>query len=333
MEYFINEEDLGSLDRMARSSFVISSIYEKLCCLDFKGLANSDIYNLNIRNLKLAIDLENQKYKTKEVDLYKTQAFMSLILNNIDEDIKTNEEAVNSMDFDKKEARRVLNKLCSHLNDQITDTVFLKDDVADLTKRLVDNGVSIEDSIKKASLFYSSMEAELLMNFLYFLNIRIKDENNMIIKNNLIKVKYFMAYIFDNVENKLIANNFQINQIVNYSDAAKNEINVEPSSFDFIKSVYNAEIIVDNINTIINVDDVDATNKYPYLLICESFINSALLNINDNLIAEINTNYQDIIKSEDYTLDHPYSKISEFIINNCFKNVNHNKVKVKKLSL
>lgn len=76
MDYFIKREELSSLDKIARSSFMISNVYKKLYELEVNGLINSDIYKINLENLKLAIELENKKYEDKEIDLYKTQAFM-----------------------------------------------------------------------------------------------------------------------------------------------------------------------------------------------------------------------------------------------------------------
>lgn len=258
---------------------------------------------------------------------------MSLIISNLGDEIITNEEAINEMDFENMEARRVLNKFCLYLGKFNTDTVYLKDDVAYLTKSLIDKGVNVNDSIKKAMYFYNSMETELLMNFLYFLNIRIKDENNLEIKKDFIKLKYFTSFIFDNVEKKMINNNFDINEIINYSDNAYTDIPIDRKDFEFIRNYYNSEIIAENINTIISVSDLDITENYPYILISESLIKSALLNINDEFMMSISSNFHDIIESKTFIEEHPYSNISEEIIINCFKRTRQDKRKVKSLTL
>lgn len=328
---YIKYEDLKLLDKLTSSSFMISNVYKRLCDIEINHNINSNEYKKELENLKIALDIEYKKYNKENISQNNAIAFLSIILNNLEKQLSSNEIAIHTLDFENKESRRVLNRLCDLLNENYYSKDFIAEEVLLFSNKLNEYNDN-NSSIFKSLVLYNSLERDLLYNFVYYLNNVISKEKNIDNKNKFIKLKYFVTYLYSFLEKEMINKDFNINDLNTTSDLISGLLNIKYEDFNDFKIMYYEDIVYSNMITLVDIDDFSINKEYLSMMVSSCMIKSSLLNLDNETILKINNNFHELIDSDNYNKVCPNNSISEKIIISAFESINNERNKLNKLT-
>lgn len=204
-EYNMLNKDINdNINILLAVTSSINDTYAKLKELEIKGQKESKEYKRLIECLKSSLELEKSIYDRFPNDL-------DTLVNIIREVTKNKDFFIN---FDLKEN---IDAIINNYN-LITRRIYLRllNKMLDIKDADFIIGTNNPDILKNQSarnilILHSLIIKDYINTILVILNEYLYDEKYKNINNLLLNVKYSLAFLYDNVENDLLENNFNIN--------------------------------------------------------------------------------------------------------------------------
>ena len=211
--------DFKIIKQLIEYSNIISNMYNELYSLDINNEKNSKCYS-NIIDLLIEI-------KGKELKIYNSigenelQAYLNYFINLHDEssDLKENKSKILFSEVESYIITRIINML--------KDTIELEFNMEATYSEYIDNEFKelieqFNQELNKQNDFINFRNSALDLSIV-FLNESIKNINNEVLKNELIKIIYIYSFFNIRVEDKFLFNKFDLNKeniffIPNYKD-------------------------------------------------------------------------------------------------------------------
>lgn len=352
---YINDELINFIDLINKISKKIELAYYHLYQLEKQGKKDTDEFKKQIRNLKLLIELEEKRYQGKKFnydeydfsndvfndDLHRAVKLGGNISNPFKRDsskkyfdadyFKSTEENIALQEYNDGASRRILSTLNKMaLNDDFYISSLQEDKWLDKFCKSISSNNATKIKIK-AAMIEDAIKNDFQNAFLYFLQDAINGIQSEEIKQELLKVKYALAIQNKDVENKLINNNFDVQDNISIESQITSELCSTKHLYEPIKSYFVANILKEQIDHLSSIKD-DQYEDFKIaeeVIIRDSFIKAALVLANEKEIEEIKASYENFINSKNKDC----YKISNGIIKFDFKNAMKSKEKALVYSL
>ena len=204
-EYNMLNKDINdNINTLLAVTSSINDTYAKLKELEIKGQKESKEYKRLIECLKSSLELEKSIYDRFPNDLDTLVKIIREVTKNkdffINFDLKENIDAIiNNYDLiTRRIYLRLLNKML-----EIKDADFI---IGTNNPDILEN-----QSARNILILHSLIIKDYINTVLVILNKALYDEKYKNINNLLLNVKYSLAFLYDNVENDFLENNFNIN--------------------------------------------------------------------------------------------------------------------------
>lgn len=276
----LSKDILENINNLIAVTSSINETYTILKGLETNDKKESNEYKSAINGLKSSLDLEKSIYDRFPKDLS--------ILTNIDQkitesddfwisfNVKDNINAV-LLNFNLVKRRihlKLFNKMLELKNADfvlgISDPEFMKNQTA--RNILIINNLAIKDYIN---------------TILTILNTFLHNEKYKIINNLLLNVKYGLAFLYDNVENDLLDNNFNINSDLYWENTAIADFyHLDREKLTPLQKGVAYDLYCEKINNIIKIalDDKSDAQEIFEFVISEIIVRASLLFLGDEVV-------------------------------------------------
>ena len=234
------DQDYIELNSLYSICANINKIYRQMALLEANNETNSDDYKNLINLLNKFLNLEDKIYNSLKQNKEKCKAYITFIDSN--KLPSTGCEHALLWDESKfPEYRRIYYSLKSIMED---DKEIIKNDDNDLDLLLFKLETTFEEN------YYNA--------FIIFLNQKIKSIKDVKLKKNLILKKYYIIYMFRNIEKVLINSNFDIsNKMYSTSKILESLSNMPEEVYLYAKDDFYTKNLNDLINLYLAVSDHD----------------------------------------------------------------------------
>lgn len=329
--FSINKKDLEEIERLLRITTNINKLYKKILELEINNKKNTIEYSKYLEYLSIFLEEEEKIYN--KIDINTLLSKIKFLYDH---------KRLNSFDiienimltkYNDNILTRIITTLLSKITNNYNELSKLSN--KELTNIMIMFGMNktknlTSEEIIKRILIKNMIEKDILLVFLVNLQKQINTHNKKTLKNNLIEVKYNLAFINKDIERYLLLNKFNIEEST-YSLSTINLLGIEENIYTLSKDVLSVTITNNQIYELLEISDIDYNNinKVTTVILRECMLNASLTFTSDGMIEEIKATTKEYIENEEYELIHSNNNISKNIIDNCINNIKEKKTKQK----
>lgn len=210
-EYKLTKSDFDELEELIKTVNSIEVLYKKLYELEISNKKNSEEYKKTIEYLKIALEVEADKYKKI---LYSSDKSISIIEHLLLGKVSEDESEMEYL-FSQNNSNRVVNRIAAFIKKELLRDYslmrkFLPQELSMVLKyvEIEDPEQMIMDSFKTSRDLQETAEQEILNVFIKMIEEFIVDKNYNEFRNQLLRVKYDVAFVNKEVESQMMFNNF-----------------------------------------------------------------------------------------------------------------------------
>lgn len=185
-----------------------------------------------------------------------------------------------------------------------------------------------KETICKCIVLKDTIEKNLYYTFLNFLQWHIETTNNNELKENLIIGKYTTLFTNPKIEKITLKNNFDISPTPEIIEEIPIELlPLNDGLYSYVRDLISSTIAEIQIKELLKIRDAD----YNDILITtisiysQSMLRAAFQIMNNEKTAELNYNFNEYTKSEEYLKCHQSDYISYNLIIHNFREINNDK--------
>jgi len=311
----INYQYLERLEKIAKVTYLIETLYKKFIKLEQDGMKDSEDYNKYLYYLDVVLEMEDKYYNKPTMEIKEIIKLDELLYYMTDISEFSDEFIINQQ-YDKRVIGRIKNKFLS-LSTKHTKC---------LPNYINDEDINFLDNI---CLIEANSELNLKLAFLYLLDKYINNDKYKSVKNELIEAKYSFIFTNKDVERILAKNKFVLEDII-YIDNFYNILEEEKINIitEFAQLCY-----LEHTEKLLKIEnlDYDDNKKFVSSVLRQCFIRASFLLMDNNEIDELNNYFHDLIDSNDFIHKYPNSNISQSLIIECFRKIKKDRTKVRVL--
>lgn len=261
--YNLTKEDFKLLSKLIKIGEAIERLYKKLYELEIAGLKGSAKYNKYLDHLHLSISVEDNNYnkirndqKLRLIDYLNNYELLTYDLSDL--------ESVIHQDNKKNVLRRILKTLNDSVNHIEENEIILMDfeSLAYIYEEIKDSSLAVvaddceeiyydDEKMQDLTAAFHQMstvfQEEMLNVFLTYIDDNIKSADSKY-NNELKKVKYDIAFIFKNIENSLVNNDFNVKEaILLHSKLAFDLLGFDESLYKILQNSYGYKVAIQQI--------------------------------------------------------------------------------------
>ena len=333
-EYVLVDQDYELISRLQKVSKSIESLYNKLYALEIEDKKDSEDYLTLLDYLKMSIDVENSIYRHANLDCSKCMALIEYLREDMAIEFDDEFESV----INPENISRVFGRIFSRLTHVILlDYRYVKDKMPKQLREFLEKNAESPEARQMYNLTYyigelhESFESDLFCGFMELLQESIDEEDNLEMKNRLIKMKYNLSYLNEQTESDMINNIFTVvpeNFIFNSLFNAE-MVNFDLEVYNFLKDDYGSDKVIPQIYFLMDMfdEEFEKPEKYSSSIARQCLLRSAFLLLSDDLIDDLNNKFQEVLEREDYLDKHPNDKIGGGLVSKCFEMVANDRTK------
>lgn len=339
MSYKFDSKEIEKIDRLINITASIDETYKGLYKLELEGKKNTAEYKKLLEYLKSLRNIENNLYNDENLTLEKCSMWANYILSNkVHKEFFDGIEGIIIRDQKYRIFMRILgilkkkviydvNNMTRLIPKQMKDLIK-NQNIPDLNK-LTNYAVKSNIDINKA------VEKDTFNAFLLLLQEFTDDDKYLDITYELLQTKYDISFIDVDVENDMINNNFNIQNVLYENARFTADLYQMPlKALTMIKDSNGSRNAMIQISEIIKIndEDYDEENKLITSILRQCLLRASLLSLTDDMIADVNFKFHEIIDCKEYLSRNPQNDISENAIINCFKGIKKDKEKQNTIS-
>ncbi len=276
----LNGDILENINTLLAITSSINETYVKLKQLEIVGQKDSTEYKSTIESLKSSLDLEKSIYDRFPKDLDVLSQIEHKINGNKDYWLKFNlQENINAiLNYENLIKLRIQLNLFSRM-------LAIKD--ADFVINVNDESVLENQTPRNILIINTSVIKDFLNTTLVILNDYLNNPEYELIKDQLLNFKYNLSFVYEEIENDLLENNFNIsNELYWEANAISDYYQLDRLKLNAIQKGTVYSIFRDKIRNIINIDNTlksDKPKMFTYI-ISEIFTRVSLLFIGEETV-------------------------------------------------
>ncbi len=332
--YRFTSDDCNKIVLLVKIAKSIKNLYNNLSILEENGNKDSKDYQQNLNYLKIVSEIEEEKYSNFDKDIIKCIAYINFLNKNFNISKYNILESTIRKGNDKLIERRIYNNLLDKIIDNynlVKD--YLNFDVTDLFN-IIEEDVFINEKKDDSISVVNALNIDTLQSYLYFLDDKINSKMFSSIRSKLISSKYNTLFVNKNLEQRVINNNFNVdNELYISSKLIADVKGIKSNYYELLIENYLLNNVEEQILELLemgNINYVDS-DKVKESVLRECFIKSLLLLLDNDLIEDTMEDFLDNYENSNEQLTD--NDISKEIINCCFNNIEKDKNKINILSL
>ncbi|MBQ9072130.1 MAG: hypothetical protein IJY25_03125 [Bacilli bacterium] len=327
--YYLSGDDVNKINRLLETAKAVEKLYNKLYILEINGQKETDEYKKQMEFLNISIDLENRLYKKYNFSIEKQSILIKYLVNfKYHKNYIDNEACIINQDYANIHVRRVINKLTNELSKTKAGIKEIYFEEVELMEN------DMKESINNIRVL-KELQRDIFSSYLLFLQEYILNEQYKCYKNEFIKSKYNLSFVYEKIEKIMLNNNFDINKELYLGSKLVSDIlKIDLQVYNYMKDDYSSSFLKDIVFEFIEFKDLDYNdkNKSVSAMLRMCYIRSCLLMVSEQKITDINCELQEYINSEEYLNKHINDTISQNLIKICFDSIEKDRTKVKRLS-
>lgn len=335
-KYQLTSIDFEMIKQSLTDALSSRKLYDKLYELEIQGQKDSIEFKRITDYLNLVSDLESNSYKNEK----KSSNRCAAVINYLN-----NETLYSSLDSSidmllsqwkgksDKTKIRVLNSFTkSYLN---TADGIRKQVPSGLIEVLNYHGISnaeeiVINSYKQGEIITYLLKRDLSHAFNIFLEDAIYNDDSGFIKQELIKVKYDLAYFDVDVEREMIDNKFNVLRVmIPHSSVPDNLLSIDNDTYQYVRNINLSSEAILQLIELLNIKDKKHTDKDITItcILRGSYLRAALSLLDDKYLEAIKEHYYTQISDSEYMRKNKQYKISENMISEIFNTLDKDKKK------
>lgn len=293
----LTEKDYKNLEELKKITESISNLYDKLCDLEINDKKNTEEYKKIYEYLMIAVEVENNQYKSMNLNYSKIVAFLEYINLNLN---KSAPEGIINQNYDSKMNYRMLKKFLNYLHD---NEIFYSQYINDILYTKFAAKENDIELIKKESELDFALQSDIDYSFVCNLQKLIDNELYEIYKKQLIMTKYMYFYIYDD----LLCNSLLLN-ISSFDAVSKSYDMIDEEKVKFVVDTQ-FDNLKENIIKLLSVPDYKCQkkNSLTKLLLRQCYINAYLEKFELPSLYQIDDEIERIINKYNYYTTHSIS--------------------------
>ena len=332
--YQLSNQDYKNIDRIIDVTNSIGSLYQKMSDLEADGKQDTEEFEKCLTYLKLAIEVEEKVYQDANLDYLKCREMAQVLKNSLFDHVQGNIDSIINQEYEYGNIRRILGLLNLEALKNVPEIPKVKvySFMAMMQYIFMD---SSEKEIQTIIELEDAFEKDLLSGYLAILQEYIQNQNGEI-RQQLIHSKYYVSFIYKQIEEDMIANSFVIPSHIYVN--SRYVADITSTDLDVYQNLKKNFIIKESKEQILNMlslKDSDYKSKKNIIssFLIQCLIRSSFLFMDEDIIEEMNYSFHEYIEGKDYLKEHFKDRISEQFIVDCFKAVKKDKNKPFELSL
>lgn len=333
--YELTTTDFEELKKIIKTTSSIYNLYQKMYVLESKGQKESEEYQKLIEYLKIALEVEEVGYLDLNLTYQKCLALIRYL--------EINYQLPNDLDYipnldDKNlifmRIRNILDRKMLSFTENLKNTV-VPQEIRDILQRIgIINEEKLSQSIYSNTELNKALKFDLISSYLIFLKNTTRNKDYSQYKDELLKAMYQTIFIYKDIENEILKNNFNVPDNINITSQFVADLFQINIAYPILKNLFAGEICQTQINEIIEIKDIDYDNPKIYVasILRQCLLKSSFLLLDDNHLENINYQFHSFIESDQYISRHQGDRISEEAISRCFRNIKKDKAKTITLS-
>ena len=314
-------DDLYLTEKLLKVSNSIYNLFNILCDLDIKGKKDNDEYKKNLDYLKIALSVENDLYKNNHLNSDRCNEIIEfIIMSMLPRKMIDDFEALSLFKFDNSTTRRIINALNKKkimVYDEI-GKIFSENEYED---RYIED---LQDILFVNNLIRSYILEDLINAIIVFNEEELQKEENANYRDCLIRMKYFIAYIYKENGEDLLKREFNpYDRILDNTKMYAFATKLNSNDLADIKREFLSKLAIKQIYKILS------TNIHEKILIRKSILRASFMLMNDEILFDINEFFTKLINVN----DNIYNKDNIELIKMCFINTHNDKNKQITLKL
>lgn len=315
----LEKEDYQVLESLFKTSESIEKIYQRLYKLEINGKKNSIEYRKYFDYLNISLEVEQRLYNENDMNAIKCSALLDYILKEKLLHCVSDDECIAKRNYKNANIRRVYNILDNKMHE---DYEGMKDLEANDSVDETSFDKEYLDFRFRSFLVKQNIEKETNMNFLIFLNEYYNKSSFKNFRNDITRIKYYLAMINKDIESELIYNNFEIikNVLIN-SNIYAYCYGMSNTDYLMLQKYFGQVNAMEQINNILKYNDLQYLDFNNSCDICirSCLLRSYLLLLDDLTLLELNDMFKEnLYKKAKEKIKH---YVSESIIKDCFYNL------------
>lgn len=314
-------EDFKQIESLLKNNTNIDKLYSKLYTLELEGHKDTEEYKKHLEYLSMFLEFEEKIYKEANLSIKKTLSWINF-LNQ-----KSNNKIV----------ARILYNLFTRITKSYNELLTIPNSqTEEITKLLSINAMGPnKETICKCIVLKETIEKNLYLPFLNFIEAYIQNNTNKELHENLLSGKYNTLFTNPKIEKIALSNNFTISPIPHVIEEIPKEIdNINVELYKNIKDLISYTIAEGEIYHLLEISDFEYNDisKTTISVFRQCMLRSAFQIMSDEKISDLNFSFHEYVESENYQESHPNNDISYNLIVHNFKEIKKDKNKRKILS-
>ncbi len=306
-KYELKKSDLEELDGLLKTVTSIDTLYKKLYELEISNNKDSEEYKKTIEYLKIALEVEEEKYKKILSSSEKVFSLLDyLLLDKMSIKESSNIESLLSQETPDRITRRIISVLNKELAKDFTVINQLIPKELFMVLKMIgieDPEKMIMDDFKKKIELDETLEQETLNIFVKILEEFINDEEYSSFKNQLLKIKYDVAFLNKNLESQLLFSRFNILTALLFDSKFIYEfLNLNSMECQMLSNKYGADLVSFEIEKLIKSRNYNYDNQKDDIsnILRQSYLRAGLLLLDDDIIDDLKFMIDDLIDEVKY---------------------------------
>lgn len=320
-EYNLIYQDLEQIESLLKNNTNIDKLYTKLYTFELEGKKDTEEYKKHLEYLSMFLEFEEKIYKDANFSIKKALSWI-VFLNQ-----KSNNKIV----------ARILYNLFSFITNNYNELLTLSnDEIQNITKLIsITASGPNKETICKCIILKETIEKNLYLTFLNFLEENIEANTNKELRENLILGKYNTLFTNPKIEKIALSNNFNISttpHIIN--EIPKQILPINIDLYKSIKDLISSTIANGEIHELLEIHDNEYTDisKVTIATFRQCMLRSSFQIMSDEKISDLNIDFHEYTETEEYQNTHQNDHISYNLIIHNFNKIKKDKTKRKILS-
>lgn len=298
-KYELKKSDYEEVERLLKVVNSIDILYDKLYKLEISNKKYTKEYEKTIKYLNDTLELETYMYNQILLSIDKTNAIIDYLCNDrmgegFDESI---DNLLMQRKYDKKISRVIvfLKKQTLKDDNEVRKLFREKDFYNNSTQ--FQRKTTIKEAKKEMKMF-EILERETVIKFLRILEEFIKDESYSSLKEQLLKAKYDVSFVYKTIEPEIIFNKFNIYKLLIFdTKLAIDSLNIKEREYRAFRYKYGSSVMYSEQEELLKIFDSDYKDLNIKLtgILRHSYLRASLLFLDKVSVTGFDEEFQDDI--------------------------------------
>ena len=304
-------EDLELVYNLFKVSLSIETLYKKLVSLEKSNQKDTDEYRKHLDYLKIALSVEKDLYHNAHLDDDQCNRIINFIIESKSPNKITDDwDTIISGKYQDNALRRIVNTLIRKIMLSSSDNIKVSGNNEEEDRYFED----IQNTMHDSNVVRSYLLSDLLQAIVFFNEEELSNSDGEL-RNVLINTKYYLSYIYRDLEEDLVECDFSIFKMIsNQTKLMSSTMGLSSDLVHEVKSEYLTKKVIKSMYKLLHIKEEDNS-----LYVLKSMLRALFLLMDDEQLCDVNDFYKKIREHKSY--------LGQSVIDACFLQAHEDKNK------